>query len=235
MAYTNIVVLTGAGISAESGLGTFRDVDGLWTKYDLNDVCTPEGFARNPQLVFDFYNTRRSHMLEAKANPAHFALAKLEEHLTTKKAEFTLVTQNVDNLHEQAGSKNVVHMHGELTSALCAVCGYRGEWLVDMEPGTACPQCAHEGLIRPDIVWFGEIPYHMERIYDAIARADMFVSIGTSGNVYPAAMFVEEAGRYGAVTVELNLEPSENATAFSQAQYGKASEIVPDWVEKLIS
>ncbi|MEM6627754.1 MAG: NAD-dependent deacylase [Pseudomonadota bacterium] len=233
MSYKSILILTGAGVSAESGLGTFRDKDGIWTKHRLEDVATPQGFARNPELVYDFYNKRRRDLQSAEPNAAHFALAKLESAIQAKGGEFVLVTQNVDDMHEKAGSQNIIHMHGELNSGLCAVCGWRGEWRVDMEAGTPCPNCAHEGLIRPDVVWFGEFPYLMDDIYERLALCDLFVSIGTSGAVYPAADFVREARLAGAHTVELNLEPSENAYVFNDAYYGPATEIVPIWAAKL--
>lgn len=235
MKYAHIVILTGAGISAESGLGTFRDKDGAWTKYDLEDVATPQGFARNPALVHDFYNKRRRDMVSARPNAGHYALARLEQAIKTEGAQLTLITQNVDNLHEKAGSGNVVHMHGELGKALCASCNWRGEWLVDMEVGTPCPQCAHDGRIRPDVVWFGEMPYHVEEIYAALETCDYFLSIGTSGSVYPAAGFVNDAKALGAYTMELTLDPSDNAHVFNNGLYGPASETVPFWVEKLIA
>ncbi|MBB36505.1 MAG: NAD-dependent protein deacylase [Hirschia sp.] len=236
-----IVILTGAGISAESGLGTFRDKDGIWTRVNLEDVATPEGFARNPDMVHEFYNKRRSDLTTAKANPAHFALARLEQQIgqlakrPADDSRFTLVTQNIDNLHQQAGSRSVIHMHGELLKGLCTNCDWRGEWSVDMQTDMPCPQCAHDGRIRPDVVWFGEMPYHMDEIFERLHSCDLFVSIGTSGSVYPAAMFVGEAKRAGAMTLELNLEPSENADEFNEGLYGPASEIVPAWVDKMIA
>ena len=234
-----VVILTGAGVSAESGLGTFRDKDGIWTRVNLDDVATPEGFARDPDMVHAFYNQRRTDLKTAQPNPAHDALARLESALQARSGahedHFAIVTQNIDNLHESAGSKNVVHMHGELTKGLCANCGWSGEWLVDMETATPCPQCADAGIIRPDVVWFGEVPYHMDKIFDLLAQCDLFVSIGTSGNVYPAAAFVSQVRAVGAVTMELNLEPSENAHEFDDAIYGPASEVVPDWVERLLA
>lgn len=226
----NIVILTGAGISAESGLGTFRDDGGLWAKHRIEDVATPEGFARNPQLVVDFYNERRDQAREASHNAAHTALARLEAETT---GTVTIVTQNVDNLHEMAGSKNVLHMHGALESALCAACNHRWQAPLIMEVGEICPSCgAHEA--RPDIVWFGEIPYYMDQIDRELSRADLFISIGTSGNVYPAAGFVQAANAYGADTLELNLEPSETVSAFAQTRFGPATQIVPDWVDEFL-
>jgi NAD-dependent deacetylase len=226
-----IVILTGAGISAESGLGTFRDKDGLWTKYDLNDVATPEGFARNPALVHDFYNARRANLRAARPNAAHHALARLE---AGHPGGVLVVTQNVDNLHEQAGSRAVIHMHGQLMRALCASCAHRWDAPTTMAPDDPCPSCGVPAT-RPDVVWFGEMPYQMEAIWDALRSADLFVSIGTSGNVYPAAAFVQDASRAGAATLELNLEPSAGFTDFDHAVHGPATEIVPAWVDDILA
>ncbi|MBO9396617.1 NAD-dependent deacylase [Shimia sp. R9_2] len=223
---TNIVVLTGAGISAESGLGTFRDEGGLWAQHRIEDVATPEGFARNPDLVHEFYNARRANAAEAVPNAAHYALAELEAKLD---GTLLIVTQNVDSLHEKAGSKNVLHMHGILAGALCAACGHRWEAPAVMTKEDPCPACAAPQT-RPDVVWFGEIPYEMERIEDALSAADVFVSIGTSGEVYPAANFVSHADYIGAHTVELNLEPSAGASRFAKVHLGPATETVPQWV-----
>jgi len=225
----NIVILTGAGISAESGLGTFRDTDGLWTQYDLNDVATPEGFARNPDLVQDFYNQRRANCRGAQPNAAHEALAQLER---LHRGDIMIVTQNVDDLHERAGSNGVIHMHGQLDRALCGACQHRWPAPQTMATTDRCPACESQST-RPDVVWFGEMPYHMEVISSALARAELFVSIGTSGNVYPAAGFVREARLFGAQTLELNLEPSEGASDFQEAILGPASQIVPEWVARL--
>lgn len=225
-----IVILTGAGVSAESGLGTFRDKDGLWTKVRLEDVATPEGFARNPDLVQDFYNQRRRNCVEAAPNAAHYALARLEEGL---KGEVLIVTQNVDDLHERAGSGNLIHMHGQLLQSLCAACGDRQPLTGDM-PTTPCTRCGG-GPLRPDVVWFGEMPYQMDRIWDVMRDADLFVSMGTSGNVYPAAAFAQDARRAGVDTLELNLEPSEGASDFIDARYGPATEIVPAWVDEVLA
>ena len=221
-----IVILTGAGLSAESGLGTFRDKGGLWTKYDLEDVAAPQGFARNPALVHEFYNARRANCLGAAPNPAHDALAGLQRAAPDR---VTLVTQNVDDLLERAGAPSVIHMHGELTRALCAACGHRWDAPHQMAPTDPCPACA-AAATRPDIVWFGELPYHMEQIDAALQQADLFVAIGTSGNVYTAAGFVQEAALAGARTLELNLEPSATASLFDDARFGLASTVVPDWV-----
>jgi NAD-dependent deacetylase len=223
-----IVILTGAGVSAESGLGTFRDKGGLWTRYDLSEVATPEGFARNPALVHDFYNARRANALEAAPNAAHVALARL----LGARDGVTLVTQNIDDLHERGGARGVIHMHGEITRALCAACGHRWDAPRVMDPGDACPACGRPAT-RPDIVWFGEMPYHMERIAEALAACDLFVAIGTSGEVYPAAGFVEEAAGFGAETLEINLDPSAPGR-FDRVIRGAASETVPAWVAEIL-
>ena len=230
--YQRIVVLTGAGISAESGLGTFRDKDGLWTKYDLADVATPEGFARNPAFVHEFYNARRVNLRDAEPNPAHLALAELERRHAGR---ILVVTQNVDDLHERAGSRNVLHMHGELLKVRCENCGQVAACTGDAGTATACPHCGIAGQVRPHVVWFGEMPFHMDKIQLELSVCDLFVSIGTSGNVYPAAGFVAEVRRHGrAHTVELNLEPSEGAGMFAEARLGPATELVPAFVRELI-
>ncbi|MBN7777565.1 NAD-dependent deacylase [Nitratireductor aquimarinus] len=231
MMFERIVILTGAGISAESGVDTFRDRNGLWSKIDYRDVATPEGFAANPVLVHDFYNMRRRRIAGLEPNDAHRALARLEREF---KGEVLLVTQNIDDLHERAGSSNLIHMHGEHLSALCADCGVRTAWQGDMSVETPCPSCGAVGHMRPDVVWFGEMPYQMERIYTALRAADLFMSIGTSGNVYPAAQFVQEAGRSGAHTIELNLEPSDTFDDFDEAIHGPASRVVPSYVDMLL-
>ncbi len=226
----HIVILTGAGVSAESGLGTFRDKDGLWTKYDLAEVATPEGYARDPGKVHGFYNARRVNCREAEPNEAHRALARLQAEFA---GQVMLVTQNVDNLHEAGGSSDVIYMHGELLRALCASCEHRWDWPGDMGVGDSCPSCGATGGVRPDIVWFGEMPYHMDRIYDALATCDLFVAIGTSGQVYPAAGFVAEALQNGAETLEINLEPTGSG-AFQREIIGPASETVPVWVDEVL-
>lgn len=230
MSAEKIVILTGAGISAESGLGTFRDEDGLWAQHRIEDVATPEGFAANPQLVHDFYNARRAQSVAATPNAAHQALARLE---AAHPGEVLVVTQNVDGLHEAAGSKAVMHMHGALSGALCAACEHRWPAPMVMAPSDPCPACA-KPTTRPDIVWFGEMPYDMDQIWDHLRAADLFVAIGTSGNVYPAAAFVQDAARYGAHTVELNLEASATISDFAEARFGKASEVVPAWVAEVL-
>jgi len=228
---SNIVILTGAGISAESGLETFRASDGLWNDHRVEDVCTPEALARDPALVHRFYDARRGALDDVRPNAAHEALARLD---AAWPGELLIVSQNVDDLHERAGARRVLHMHGELRSALCARCGTRTPWDGPMPPGATCPACAAPTL-RPDIVFFGEIPYDMARIEAALSRADLFVSIGTSGAVYPAAGFVRMAAATGARTLELNLEASEGSNWFHECRHGSASALVPAWVESMLA
>ncbi|MEO9971949.1 MAG: NAD-dependent deacylase [Hyphomonadaceae bacterium] len=232
MTYRNIVILTGAGISAESGLGTFRDKDGIWTKYPLEDLATPEGFARNPDFVHGFYNDRRSQAAIARENAGHIALADLERAHLGRGGGFLLVTQNVDGLHEKAGSgvANIVHMHGELNKSRCGACGDIMACSIDLSTELTCHICETIGQMRPHVVWFGEMPLEMDRIEAAIASCDLFLSIGTSGDVYPAAGYAQMAKSLGAWTVELNLEPSSNAALFDEVHLGPASQIVPEWV-----
>ncbi|WP_372890551.1 NAD-dependent deacylase [Rhodosalinus sp.] len=225
-----VLILTGAGISADSGLGTFRDAGGLWTRYPLEEVATPEGWRRDPAKVMEFYNARRAQAAAAVPNPAHEALARLEAALD---GGVTIVTQNVDSLHEAAGARNVIHMHGRLDGALCAVCEHRWPAPVRMAPADPCPACGAPAT-RPDVVWFGEMPYRMEAILAALSQADLFVSIGTSGEVYPAAGFVEEAAAQGIRTLELNLEASRGSALFDEARQGPASTLVPVWVAEML-
>lgn len=227
----NIVILTGAGISAESGLETFRSEDGLWAQHRIEDVCTPQALRRDPALVHRFYDLRRAALDGVEPNAAHLALARLEREWP---GEFLLITQNVDDLHERAGSRRVLHMHGALNSALCAACGHRTEWQGSLPPGSACPSCAAPAL-RPDIVFFGEMPYRMDEIEAAFDRFILFVSIGTSGAVYPAAGFVRMASAAGARTLELNLEPSAGSGWFDECRHGPATRLVPAWVDELLS
>ena len=229
-----IFILTGAGISAESGLGTFRDVDGLWTEYNLEDVASIDGYMRDPKLVLDFYNLRRKNLSGATPNPAHAALAALEAEWKARGGSVFICTQNVDDLHERAGTADIAHMHGELFKARCEACGEVLAWADDLDVETRCPACGVGGYVRPHIVWFGEMPLEMERIGEELVLADLFVSIGTSGAVYPAAGFVSEARRAGVRTMEINLDPSDNADEFDDTLYGRASETVPAWVESLI-
>lgn len=229
-----IVVLTGAGISAESGIRTFRGSDGLWEGYRIEDVASPEGFERDAQTVYRFYNERRRQLLlpEIVPNAAHLALARLEEKLGD---DFLLVTQNIDDLHKRAGSKRVLPMHGELRKTRCASCGAVPDWDGDFDDASVCPACKQAGYLRPHVVWFGEMPLYMDEIYNALMQCDVFAAIGTSGNVYPAAGFVEIANRAGADTVEINLERSAVHSAFDDKIYGKATDVVPDWVKQFLS
>jgi NAD-dependent deacetylase len=228
----NIVILTGAGISAESGLATFRGADGLWEGHRVEDVATPEAFRRDPVLVQAFYDARRRRLREVEPNAAHHALARLDAEWA---GELLIVTQNVDDLHERAGAERLLHMHGELKSAWCLGCDARTRWEEDLRDAPTCPACGAAGRLRPDIVWFGEMPYEMERIDRALMDADLFVSIGTSGNVYPAAGFVQTARYAGARTLEINLEPSAGRFLFDESRTGKAGELVPAWVEEVLA
>ena len=227
MSRRGIVILTGAGISQESGLSTFRDADGIWARVRLEDVATPEAFARDPARVHAFYNARRAQLAQVEPNAAHFALARLEREWP---GLVLLVTQNVDDLHDRAGSKPL-HMHGELRRVRCLACGVAVPWTADLSTTTLCPSCAATAL-RPDIVWFGEMPMGMDRIADALDECGLFVSVGTSGMVYPAAGFVADAAH--ARTVELNLEPSAGSALFDETQHGPATQVVPAFVERLL-
>ncbi len=227
----NIVILTGAGVSAESGIDTFRAEGGLWERHRVEDVATPDAFARDPDLVLRFYDMRRAAIQLAQPNPAHVALARLEAGWP---GTVTLVSQNVDDLHLRAGSRRVIHMHGQHLSAWCTACDTRHPWRAPLIDRPACPACGAAAL-RPDIVWFGEIPYELAAIDAAMAAADLFVSIGTSGAVYPAAGLVRRAARAGTPTLELNLEPSQGSRWFTAARHGPASQIVPAWVDELLA
>jgi len=229
-----VVVLTGAGISAESGIRTFRAADGLWEECRVEDVATPEGFQRDPQGVQQFYNARRRQLRqpEIQPNAAHLALAKLESVLGDR---LLLVTQNIDNLHERAGNKRVIHMHGELLKVRCVRSGQVLSWLDDITPEDRCHCCQIAEVLRPHVVWFGEMPLGMDEIYHAISEADYFIAIGTSGHVYPAAGFVHEARLQGAHTVELNLEPSLVGSEFEEKRYGLASKEVPEYIDRLLN
>jgi NAD-dependent deacetylase len=226
----NIVILTGAGISAESGLRTFRAEDGLWEDHRVEDVASPQGFQRDPELVQRFYDERRVNILAAEPNPAHQALASFDRDWD---GELLIVTQNIDDLHERAGAGRVLHMHGQALSAWCTACDARQPWTGTLLDRPPCPACGARAL-RPDIVWFGEMPYEMDRIFAALARADLFVSIGTSGAVYPAAGFVQQARSAGSRTLELNLERSQGSAWFDETRLGPASELVPAWVEEML-
>lgn len=225
-----IVILTGAGISAESGMGTFRDKGGLYENPDMMKLATPEGFAADPARVHEWYNMRRAKVRSCQPNAAHVSLAALQ---MDPRAEVTLITQNVDDLHERAGSRDVIHMHGTHLRALCTACGHRWPAPDEMTADTPCPVCT--GPARPDVVWFGEVPYHMDQIQVSLAAADLFVAIGTSGVVYPAAGFVRFARDRGASTLELNLAPSERASEFTDARFGPATDIVPAWVAEVLA
>lgn len=230
----SIVILTGAGISAESGIQTFRASDGLWHNHRIEEVATPEGFAKNPALVHEFYNTRRRQLHDPSIQPnaAHFALARLEHNYAGK---VLLVTQNVDNLHDRAGSKQLVHMHGELNKIHCKQTGEVYAWDQDLSTSTRCPCCNQAGNLRPHIVWFGEMPLQMDDIYAALLECGLFISIGTSGHVYPAAGFVQIAKEAKAHTVELNLDPTHHSHLFDESITGPATQVVPQYVDRLLT
>jgi NAD-dependent deacetylase len=229
-----IFILTGAGISAESGLGTFRDKGGIWARFDPMKLATPQAFAATPDEVHAFYNMRRANLLAASPNEAHFALARLEKGLAAQGGELFLCTQNIDDLHERAGSRRVLHMHGELLKMRCTECGGVADRREDLGREHACAACGARGSLRPHIVWFGEIPMGLDLISEALEASDMFVAIGTSGSVYPAAGFVSEARHLGLRTCEINLEPSDNAGVFDERFYGTASETVPAFVSRVL-
>lgn len=230
--YNAIVILTGAGISVESGIKSFRDNNGLWENHDIEDVATPEAFIRNPALVHQFYNMRRKQLLspDILPNTAHKAIAELQK----SHPDVYLITQNIDNLHERGGSEQVHHMHGELLKASCTKCPSITEINEDMSSDSICESCQNKGSKRPNIVWFGEMPIGMDEIFNKLITCDLFISIGTSGNVYPAAGFVKEARTYGAHTVELNLEPSMGATLFAETHQGPATQVVPDYIQNIL-
>ncbi|MCQ8184946.1 NAD-dependent deacylase [Parvularcula maris] len=228
-----IVVLTGAGISADSGVDTFRDQNGAWVKNNPMKVATPEGFAEDPERVHAFYNARRAQLPGVDPNPAHVALAELEREAVKAGGSFTLVTQNVDNLHARAGSKNILPIHGSLTKVSCQACQEVFDWEKNLSVKTPCPSCGARAM-RPYIVWFGEIPRHFDKVEEAMMEADLFISVGTSGSVYPAAGLVGFARERGIPRVELNLEPSDNAYLFTDKRYGRASEVVPAYVRDLV-
>ncbi len=229
-AVRNIVVLTGAGVSAESGIDTFRGGGGLWEQHRVEDVATPEAFVRDPDLVLRFYDMRRAAIQTKEPNAAHHALARLDAEWP---GELLIVTQTVDDLHEKAGARRVLHMHGEHLKAWCTACGTRSRWTAPLIERPACPAC-RERALRPDVVWFGEMPYRMDEIYAALREADLFVSIGTSGAVHPAAGLVRDARERGAMTLELNLERSQGSAWFDETRLGPASELVPVWVDQMM-
>jgi NAD-dependent deacetylase len=230
-----IFILTGAGVSAESGLSTFRDKGGIWAQYDIQEVASIQGYERDPQKVLAFYNMRRNTHGGIAPNAAHVALAQLETVWAARGGSVILCTQNVDNLHERGGSKRVLHMHGEIAKARCHDCGATTPYDGDLSVDLGCGACGRTGGMRPHVVWFGETPLEMDTIHDALSGADLFVSIGTSGHVYPAAGFVAAARKAGMPTMEINLEPSENAHFFDTGRYGKASEAVPAWVAEMVA
>ncbi len=227
----NIVILTGAGVSAESGIDTFRSAGGLWEKHRIEDVATPEGFERDPDLVFRFYDMRREAIQKAEPNPAHHALARLDQKWS---GALLIVTQNVDDLHERAGARRLIHMHGEHLKAWCMACDVRHDWRGTLSDRPPCPSCSAAAL-RPDVVWFGEMPYRMDEIDRALQNCDLFVSIGTSGAVYPAAGYVKNARYFGAKTLEINLEPSQGSVMFEESRLGRAGALVPAWVDEMLA
>ncbi|MBQ1782796.1 MAG: NAD-dependent protein deacylase [Gammaproteobacteria bacterium] len=229
-----IVVLTGAGISAESGIRTFRASDGLWEEHRIEDVATPEGFGRQPDLVHRFYNARRRQLLDdaIQPNAAHQALAALEQ---AEGIELLVVTQNIDDLHERAGSRKLIHMHGELLKMRCSISGQVYPLRDDLDHSDVCPCCGLTETLRPHVVWFGEMPLQMDEIMEALSRCDLFLAVGTSGNVYPAAGFVRQARSHGAHTVELNLEPSNVNWDFAEHHYGPASTVVPEFIQGVLA
>ena len=216
-------------------MGTFRDAGGLWANFDPMKLATPEAFARDPVTVQAFYNARRRNLLAADPNAAHIALASLEAGLAARGDDLVLVTQNIDDLHERAGSRRVLHMHGELRKARCAACEAVKPWDADLSATDTCPACGRAGCLRPHVVWFGEIPLYLDEIQAALVTANLFVAVGTSGSVYPAAGFVSEARRAGVRTCELNLEPSDNARMFDERHYGAATAIVPAWADRVLA
>lgn len=229
----SIVVLTGAGISAESGIQTFRGGDGLWCGHRIEDVATPEAFISNPELVHDFYNMRRAQLLSSdiKPNAAHLALAELEAQW---QGHVHIVTQNIDDLHSRAGNKNLIHMHGELLRMFCTSCREKDTIDKNLNQNESCRFFDEKDVLRPDIAWFGEIPYDMGRIHELLMECELFLSIGTSGNVYPAAGFVRTARQAGAHTIELNLEETLIANNFHEHIHGPATKTVRDFVSRLL-
>ncbi len=227
-----IVILTGAGISAESGIATFRGAGGLWEGHEVQDVATPEAFARNPDLVQRFYNERRRGIAEKEPNAAHHAIAELQQRYP---GQVVLITQNIDDLHERGGSPEVIHMHGEALKARCLSCGSIHAWLGDLSRDSSCPACARTGQLRPHIVWFGEVPLFMDDIISALAGADIFAAVGTSGQVYPAAGFVDMASRQGARCIEFNLDPTPSSGLFHETRPGPATKTVADWTRELMA
>ena len=229
--YHNIAILTGAGISAESGLATFRSSNGRWNNHKVEDVASVEGFQRNPALVHDFYNNLKTEIQQAKPNAAHLALTKLQKEYP---AEINIITQNVDTLHEKAGNQNVYHIHGQINQSVCLNCGQVLETWGDVDTETTCPHCQVMGMMKPNIVFFGENLLCMDEVEDILRKCDLFISIGTSGVVYPAAGFVQLAKYYGADTVEFTLDTTANNYLFDKHIFGKAGETLPPYIEELI-
>lgn len=234
MTTPRLLILTGAGISAESGLGTFRDTDGIWSKFDWQKLASPEGFAEDPVAVHAFYNARRAGLLDAAPNAAHTALALLEAAWVRSGGEFLLVTQNIDDLHERAGSERLIHMHGELLRSRCGACGDLRALRSDLSIAMSCSACGRDGRLRPHVVWFGEMPLGMDEIFERLSAVTHFAAIGTSGSVWPAAGFAAEAARAGAATWELSMEAGESGHDFQHAVYGPATQTVPDWCDRII-
>lgn len=232
--FKHVVFLTGAGISAESGIATYRDKKGLWTQNELQNLAKPAAFAKSPETVHDFYNQRRIDLKQAQPNKAHFHIAHLQKELTGSPVKLTIITQNVDDLHEKAGTKNVIHIHGELNKALCTACDKRSISPAQLSTNSQCVHCGKIGCLRPDIVWFGEVPYKLDYVQSTLEDCDLFVSIGTSGSVFPASDFVQVAKQNGAYAIELNLEAADNASKFDEGHYGVATEIVPAWIDKFV-
>ncbi len=231
--YKSIFVLTGAGISQESGIPTFRSSDGLWNNHKIEDVATIEAYYKNQDYLHEFYNQMRIDLIEKKPNPAHLALAKLEKEY---QGAVHIITQNIDTLHEKAGTQNLYHMHGKINELVCLNCGHTYEtWQSDVSSENICPNCNTQGMIKPNIVFFGEMPLYMDKIEKLLKTSDLFISIGTSGVVYPAAGFVQTAKYYGAKTIEINLEPFSTNPHFDKHITGKAGQIVPELVDKLLN
>lgn len=229
--YKNIVILTGAGISAESGLATFRSENGLWNNHKVEDVATIEAYWRNPDYVHDFYNQMRPELFNAKPNAAHLAITKLQEKYNSN---INVITQNIDTLHEKAGNKNVWHIHGQINQIVCMNCGHVFETWGDVSSEDSCPHCGISAMLKPNIVFFGENLLYMDKVDELLQTCDLFISVGTSGVVYPAAGFVQVAKFAGADTIEVNLEETSNNYLFDRHIYGKAGEVLPQLVQELI-
>ncbi len=229
--YQNIVILTGAGISAESGLATFRSANGLWNNHKVEDVATIEAFERNPAYVHEFYNELKKELVKAKPNAAHLAITRLQNEYP---AQISVITQNVDTLHEKAGNKNVYHIHGQINQAVCLNCGHILETFGDVDTETTCPHCGIAGMMKPNIVFFGENLLCMDKVDRLLANCDLFLSIGTSGVVFPAASFVQIAKYNNARTLDFNLEPTSNNYYFDKHIYGQAGTTLPAFVDELL-